>query len=209
MRPPASTAAQLLERAARPRSAPTAAASSAASAGGTGTAAPISGSTMSLNLAGCAVATSTQRSARRSGGEAARRRPRRSRCAGTTSGRARGSRGGSWRGSRRRRRPPRVTLPRSCSTVREQPAQALHVARVADVHRRGQRRARSAAAATRRSAGTPAPCDWHCSPARSRRSAVRISRAQMQASALPRLPVGMMKFGARPSRRASSRLAAA
>jgi hypothetical protein len=36
-----------------------------------------------------------------------------------------------------------------------------------------------------------------------------ISRAQMQASALPRLPVGMMKLGALPSRSARARLAAA
>ena len=50
------------------RAAATAASSRSASAGGTGTAVPISGSTTSLNLAGCAVATSTQRSSRRAAG---------------------------------------------------------------------------------------------------------------------------------------------
>ena len=151
------------------------------------------------NLAGCAVATSTQRprGAPRLAA-AAPRPPPRWPCAGTRPGRTARSRCGCARGSAHRSPSTALTAARSSLELREQRAQPLQIARVADVHRRGQRgdaRARLPLAARR---GSPARCDWRCARARRRRSAAPMRRAHRQAAALPRLPLGTMKEAGSP-----------
>ena len=132
---------------------------------GTGTV-PTSGSTISRNLAGCAVATSTQAVRALLVRQRVHRLPRRWPCAGTRSRRRR-----SVVGADARRMaassidealtcPPHSASPGNSASSRSMLLGLPTSMAEASVGDAGARRA------ARRSRGSPAPCDWHCAPAR-------------------------------------------
>ena len=158
-RPPASSSAvgQRFERRGDRRACASAGRGSPPARGGGAIVSPISGSTTSANLYGCAVAAAIQgRSARPLGVEPriGLGRGRRMRAPDIAAARMFGRR--SAPGSRRRR-PARRDIARCGSGERDQP---LEIARRADVHRIGDASRPTGAARRRRSRASRSACGW-------------------------------------------------